>query len=964
MLNRTGRSPRPYPAAHPVAASSLLAALLAALTHCLGSALAGSQPFGRMNRNVNDLGTQFVPFHAHLWDVLHGRADGGWLINWQSGYGSSFLPDVGTYLSSPFALLVAVFPKEQIDLAVYVTSVARIGAAGAVMAWLLLTLRPGGRWWAAGTLGAAYALCGWAVIEASYNPMWLDGLIGFPLLCLVGEWVRTGRRFRLWFGAGVVLVALVWTANFYTAYMATAGAGLVLGVRLLTERTTGPAGPKGAGAEPGPGPKPRQGSVPAPGPGSESERSARGVPPVRVLLRACAVVALGIGLSAPVLFTVFAGTRHAYPGMGLSFRQAGWGDVLGRLLPATYNFNAPAMYVSSVVLVLACALPFHRGIAVRVRVGWPVLAVAVLVSMQWGPTHLAWHAFAEPNGSSYRQTFVLSGVLVIAGWLAISHLRLPRPALAGGVACVALLALAGLGSAFTGRWAWLGAGAGLVAVACALVLLGGRRRGYAVAAAVLLVGCTVAQSALTTAWAAKRRVAAQDDHAPYGARQVAQSAVIAGVDEWPLSRTEPGRAQTVHNDSMLVGGQGAAYYSSMTSAVLTRTLGALGDGWNGSGRAPHSLDNPVTDAVFGVGTRLRSTYRQGADTDFTVVRRESAPLVTVRELPAGAAHYGHSAFANQELLLGAKVYERLPGSAGPAGSPGPAGTCTPGAPVFVWAPGFNGTVRMAGTDAPGVRFEAKRGRVRAAMQQTGVAPADGRVRIELHGSGARGAEAACLREDRLTSAVRDLRAAGASEIQVGDGTIRAVVGGTGTAGTGTAGSGAVGSGAAGSGTARSGTGASGAVRSGTGASGTPGAGAAGAGAAASGTTGSGTAASGAAGSAAAVVRTAVFAVPRIAGWQCAVDGGPLSPAGNHLGLLAVPLGEHGREARCVFRPPGLRAGVATGLGSAVLVVAVLVVRWFGRRDAWRRSGPVVTGRAAPRTPTPPPPSGSAVTAGR
>ncbi|MFI0981393.1 YfhO family protein [Streptomyces sp. NPDC021093] len=859
MLNRPRRPLRPSlasrpvaarVAAHPVAASSLLAAVAAALAHCLGSALAGSQPFGRMNRNVNDLGTQFVPFHAHLWDVLHGRADGGWLINWQSGYGSSFLPDVGTYLSSPFALLVALFPREQIDLAVYVSSVARIGVAAAVMAWLLLALRPGGRWWLAGTLGAAYALCGWAVIEASYNPMWLDGLIGFPLLCLVGEWVRTGRRFRVWFGAGVPLVALVWTANFYTAYMATVGAGLVLGVRLLTE---------GAGAPP-----------------AEGERG--GMRLVRTAVRACGVVALGIGLSAPVLFTVFAGTRHAYPGMGLSFRQAGWGDVLARLLPATYSFNSPAMYVGSAVLVLACALPFHRGIAVRVRVGWSVLVVAVLVSMQWGPTHLAWHAFAEPNGSSYRQTFVLSGVLVIAGWLAASHLRVPRRALTGGLLCVALLALAGLGSAFTGRWAWLGAGAGLVTVACALVLLGRTRRGYTAVAAVLLVGCTVGQSALTTAWAAKRRVAAQDDHAPYGARQDAQRAVIAGVADWPRHRTEPGRAQTVHNDAMVVGGQGASYYSSMTSDVLTRTLGALGDGWNGSGRAPHSLDNPVTDALFAVGTRLRSTYRQGADTEFTVVRREAAPLVTVRgSLPEGT-EYGRSAFSNQELLLGAKVYERLPGAVATAGTTktaGTAGTCTPGAPVFLWAPGFNGVARMNAAGTEDVRFEAKRGRVRAAMQQMGVAPADGRVRLTLRGTGSRGAEAACLREDRLTAAVRTLRAGGAREVEVGDGSIRVGLGG-GVSGA---------------------TGASGA------------------------TVASGTS------------RTAVFAVPRIAGWQCAVDGGELTPAGNYLGLLAVPLGEGGRasEIRCAFRPPGLRAGVGVGLGSVGVAVAAGALHLLRRR---------------------------------
>ncbi|CAM5586307.1 membrane protein [Streptomyces spiroverticillatus] len=720
MLNRPRSA---LPRFRPVAASSLLAAALAAFAHCLGSAVAGSQPFGAMNRNVNDLGTQFVPFHAHLWDLLHGRADGGWLINWQSGYGSSFLPDVGTYLSSPFSFLVAVFPRDQIDLAVYVTSVLRIAVAAAVMAWLLLRMRPGGRWWLAGTLGAAYALCGWSVIEASYNPMWLDGLIAFPLLCGVGEAIRAGRRPVRWFFGGVLLVAYVWVANFYTAYMATLGAGLVLAARLLMD----------GGAW-----RPR----------------------LRVAGKACAVVALGIGLSAPLLLTVYAGTKHAYPGMGLTFRPAGWGDLLGRLLPATYSFNSPAMYVSSFVLLLACALPFHRGLAVRERVGWPVLAVLMVLSMQWGPTHLAWHAFTEPNGSPYRQTFVLSGVLVMAGWVAVGKGALPRPALLGGVGCVVLLGLAGLGSAFTVRWSWVAAAVGLVAAVGALMLLGLGRRGYAVVAAALLIGCTVGQSALTTAWAAKRRVAAQDDHAPYGPRQVAHRAAIASVDGWPRYRTDPGRTQTVHNDAMVVGGQGASYYSSVTSAVLTRTLSALGDGWNGSGRAPHSLDNPVTDALWGVGARLRSTYRQGADTEFSVVRGEAAPLVTVREALPEGTDYGRSAFANQELLLGSQVYERLPGTEG---------RCTPGAAVYVWAPGLKGTARLDAN--PAVGFDSKRGRVRAPMQQVGMAPGDGRVRVRLEGPGQRGAEVACLRADRLEEAVRGLR--GASGISFGDGTVEA-----------------------------------------------------------------------------------------------------------------------------------------------------------------------------------------------
>ncbi|MGQ4441203.1 YfhO family protein, partial [Streptomyces violaceoruber] len=396
----------------PRQAAALLAAALTVASFCAADAVARSYPFGPRTRAVNDLGNQYVPFHAHLWDLLHGRSDGGLLVNWQSGFGSSFLPDLGTYLSSPFALLVGVFPRDEIDLAVYVVTVLKTACAGAAMAWLLLRLRPG-RWWAAGLLGAAYALCGWSIADASYNPMWLDGLVALPLLCLVGEWALGGRRRLL----GVLVVALAWIANFYTAYMATLGAGLFLLLRLWL----------------------------------------CGLPRRRALAtagRAAVTVALGVGLAAPLVTVVYFGTKHAYPGRVTHFAPVATEDVLARLLPTTYGFGRPALFVGTTALLLALALPFHRAAPVRVRAGWSGLAVAVALSMQWTPTHLAWHACATPNGSPYRQTFVLCALLVIAAWHTLSY-GVPAPrALGAAGGLLALTAAVASRSGLVHSYAW------------------------------------------------------------------------------------------------------------------------------------------------------------------------------------------------------------------------------------------------------------------------------------------------------------------------------------------------------------------------------------------------------------------------------------------------------------------------------------------------------------------------------
>ncbi|WP_326738261.1 YfhO family protein [Streptomyces sp. NBC_01022] len=819
-----------------------LAAVLTVATVCAGDAVARSYPFGPHTRSVNDLGNQFVPFHARLWDLLHGRADGGLLVNWQSGFGTSFLPDLGTYLTSPFALLVGVFPRDRIDLAVYVVTLVKTGAAAAAMTWLLTALRRGrGREWLAAVLGASYALCGWSVAEAVYNPMWLDGLIAFPLLCLAGEWARTGRRPVL----GTLLVTLAWVSNFYTAYMATLGAALVLVVRLLLED------------------------------GTSRER-------VRGLVRAVRTVLIGIGLAAPVLVPVFLGTRHAYPGWTREFAPAAWPDVAARLLPATYGFFSPAVFLGTGSLLLACVLAFHRAVPRAERWVWPGLVAVVALSLQWGPTHLLWHAFATPNGSPFRQTFVLSGIVVIAAWTSVAQAWPDRRALLGGGGVLVLIAAAAAPSELVTRWTYPLFAAGLVAAVGALALVRSRR--FVLLAALLLVGAQAGQAAATTAYADRQRLDRLDDYAPWGERQSAQAAAVAGADGWPRYRTDPGLEQSTANDPMLVGGQGGAYYSSHTPDVTTRTFLALGAGWTSRGRALQSLDNPVTDAVFSVGARVHvprdphQVWNRPDRRPVTVTRQDVPPLVTVRPSGSGASGWGRSPFRNQEKLLGAPVYT-LPTTAlrsadGAAATDRNASTyatgpgtytlsarCPAGSQVFLWAPDLFGTARLGATGEP----NDIRGDMPA--RRAGILPLGagaGRIAVTLRAerAGTVPHEAVgCLDPGRLASAVEQLKHTGATRVTVSDGTVHAEL----------------------------------------------------------------------------PPRTegvAVLAAPRIAGWSC--NG---RPADSYLGLVAVPVGGDRTSVDCAFRPPGLRAGTIAGAAGLAALLAVAFAPAVLARVRRRRAQP-------------------------
>ncbi|MEU6541400.1 YfhO family protein [Streptomyces sp. NPDC047000] len=838
------RLPRPGSPRGTAGTAALFAALLTVAALCSGDAIAGSFPFGPRTRDVNDLGNQYVPFHAHLWDLLHGRADGGLLINWQSGYGSSFLPDLGTYLSSPLAPLVALFPRDEIDLAVYVITLLKAAAAAAAMAWLLPRLQPG-RWWAAGLLGASYALCGWTLADSVYNPMWLDGLVFLPLLILAGEWAITGRHRVL----GVLVVALAWTANFYTGYMATLGAGPVLLLRLWLA----------------------------------------GLPRRRTLAaaaRAAVRTGLGVGLAAPLVAVVYFGTRHAYPGRVRHFVPVPAEDLLARLLPTTYTFGTPAVFVGTTALLLALALPFHRAAPGRVRAGWPLLVVLMTLSMQWGPTHLVWHAFTTPQGSPYRQTFVLCAFLVIAAWHTLAHGTPDRRALGAAAALVAVVTAVASGSALAHRrfvlplavLAALGALLGLALLRHADRTRTGARRARVAGLAVALLLCTqFGEAAATAAVADRVRLGHMDDYAPWGARQETQAAAIAGAGAWPRYRTEPGREQTVANDPLMVGGQGAQYYSSLTSDVLSRTLTALGDGWTSRARNLQSLDNAVTDAVFSVGARVHSppdphqNWFPQDGTRTTAVRQAAPPLVTVRPATALAGAFGPSPYRNQELLLGTRVYTvpRFTVRTTPSADPAvPAAAtistrCPAGSKVQLWAPSFAGTARLRDSSLTG-RFRSAYARSRAAMQRLGTVPASGRVLIDLFpGRADRVPPGAvgCLDTARLGTAVARLTATGATRVSVSDGTVRARLP-RGSRGI------------------------------------------------------------------------AVVAAPRIAGWRCATGDRAAVPAASFHGLIAVPLDGSATELTCTFHPPGLRLGTWAGgvcLLALVLYAALPAVRRRLRR---------------------------------
>lgn len=158
-----------------------------------------------------DLGQQYVDLLAFLRSNLFTHPT-KLIYSFQNGLGGSMIATDAYYLLSPFNLVLFLFPKSQLPIAILTIISLKFGASGLASFYYWHREKGIGFFY---SLAAswAYALSGYMVANY-FNLMWLDSVILLPLLIASIDHVLRGGKNHL-----VLITFLLWFTNFYTGVM-------------------------------------------------------------------------------------------------------------------------------------------------------------------------------------------------------------------------------------------------------------------------------------------------------------------------------------------------------------------------------------------------------------------------------------------------------------------------------------------------------------------------------------------------------------------------------------------------------------------------------------------------------------------------------------------------------------------------------------------------------------------------
>lgn len=330
----------------------------------------GIHPFGDKSILVMDMDSQYINFYAYMRRVL--TEGEGLVYSWTKGMGGNMLGLIAFYLSSPFTLLIALFPKENITDAVLFIELLKLGLCGVTFSiFFRYQFKRGGL--TAILFSMTYALMSYTMAY-SLCVKWLDAVLWLPVILIGVEKLLRDNKYLLF----VISYAIMLFSNFYTCYMITIFVAAYFTYRYVCLNKT-----------------------------FEWRVYFKKLLPLIGCGLFC-VCLCGV-LILPTFDALFLGkvgnANYVAPG----FFNTNIAQLPKRLFIGQYdsltNSGVPSIFCGTLVTILCVYYFFNRSIPKRERIasGWMLAFFGVSFCVK--AVDMVWHTFAYPNWFPYRYAF-------------------------------------------------------------------------------------------------------------------------------------------------------------------------------------------------------------------------------------------------------------------------------------------------------------------------------------------------------------------------------------------------------------------------------------------------------------------------------------------------------------------------------------------------------------------------------
>lgn len=378
----------------------LLAFLFPALTVLAAFAVTGCYPFGDRTILTVDLYHQYCPFLVAFRDkVLSGES---LFYSWNDGLGQEYYAAYANYAASPLNIFSLFFTAKTMPVFIEFVTCFRAGLASLFMLLFLssndnrridnITV----------VFSSSYALCGW-FISFFWNIMWCDAVVLLPLIALGLKRLLADRKVGLY----IVTLAIAIASNYYAGYFICLFMVIFAPAYYFClfsgEKPKGDPGRLCFKTFVGAAFRFAFSSILAAG------ASAALTIPTYLILKNCSATGDQLKVDYGLQNDLF--------------------DFFGRLMVAA-NPNirdGMANVYSGIVIVLLLPLffllPKRTGIKLKHKIVFGVLLAVMYLSLTNRTLNFIWHGMHFPNQIPYRESFIMSFLLVFIGFLTIRRIR-------------------------------------------------------------------------------------------------------------------------------------------------------------------------------------------------------------------------------------------------------------------------------------------------------------------------------------------------------------------------------------------------------------------------------------------------------------------------------------------------------------------------------------------------------------